>query len=125
MGWSSSDSWRTWQDVTEAILNEEFTPGSVAETHTVRQGPRGEYWTLSGPPDDLRIDVFLVERHRERLAYKPISEAMGPSAASVPLAWFDRAPVRNADWRAQVRASQTPALPRGCEVVTVPTRRAP
>lgn len=65
-----------------------------------------ELWMLTEHPKHGVIILLCLLRSERGgcWGYKDMDESMGPCYYKCPLAYLDRAPERNAEWRAKVRA---------------------
>lgn len=114
MGWTSSNSWRTVNDVVREYTSPEaFVPGVKLVDFKLKAEGSGTFalWLLvdidpaaGHPASGLVILLDLISNEGGGLAVKQMDESMHPYYYTCPVSFLNRAPVRSEAWRAGVLA---------------------
>lgn len=109
MGWTSSSSWQTRQDIVADRIR-----GSISKdgtrwnclSHTLRGNVLWTVWEVSHPTFTKRfIGCDLLQKLEEGWAYKDMDESCHPYYYTCPVSYLDKVPeVMNQAWRDKVIA---------------------
>lgn len=93
MGWTSSYSWKTKQDVMDEVLSSTYWGKKI---NVLKHSLRGNcLWVLAEHTrEDLKgknqfISLFLLSKNDGCYAYKPMDESCGPYYYNCPLTYID------------------------------------